>query len=596
MTAARAATRDRPQGRRFLVINFPRLVPRSRRGLARGLVATVVLSVVPLLGIVPDASGIVNGGTEVTAVGSWPWMVGIVIQNESETVSCSGAMIGPTTVLTAAHCVDPTELGFVPTPSEIVVTSARTLFSDPQSAYVGVTSFTENPEFDISNLESGHDEAILQLSATPAGTVPLAVLQPDDVGPFGQQFDALVAGYGETVPDNYNSAGLLYQTAVPDAVYGSPVITATTDPSYTCNGDSGGPLIVNLDGVAIGADPTPSNGSWAIIGLTSYGYSDCQSDDGFTNAMNDYAFIAANDSYISGGPFNTVAPAVSAAPFVGSPLTCNAGGWQAGTAFTYQWLRTGTSGALLPGANSSTYTPDQSDLSTTIACEVHATLSGATVTADSASVTVAATVPGTPTIASVVAGSRRATVSFVSPVTDGGNPISSFRVTATPGNITATGLASPLVVSGLTNGKHYSFTVSAINGLGTGPASSQSANVTPRAPKRAVLSLRSARLVDSKGTVAVALRCRNANCSGSLRLEESVVVRIRKGSSTKLTTQTELLAARGVAVAENGLKTVVLSLNALGVRTLAHAATHANRGSLVIDIAGRKATTAVVIT
>jgi hypothetical protein len=50
-----------------------------------------------------------------------------------------------------------------------------------------------------------------------------------------------------------------------------------------------------------------------------------------------------------------------------------------------------------------------------------------------------------------------------------------------------------------------------------------------------------------------------------------------------------------VAVAENGSKTVVLSLNALGVRTLAHAATHAIRGSFVIDIAGRKATTAVVI-
>ncbi|HCU07923.1 MAG TPA: hypothetical protein DF480_02955, partial [Clostridiales bacterium] len=47
--------------------------------------------------------------------------------------------------------------------------------------------------------------------------------------------------------------------------------------------------------------------------------------------------------------------------------------------------------------------------------------------------------------------------------------------------LTATGAASPLVVTGLTNGTAYTFTVTATNSIGTGAASAASDSVTPRA-------------------------------------------------------------------------------------------------------------------
>ncbi|QQO85644.1 tandem-95 repeat protein [Shewanella algae] len=97
------------------------------------------------------------------------------------------------------------------------------------------------------------------------------------------------------------------------------------------------------------------------------------------------------------------------------------------------------------------------------------------------SFTVNAVVPGAPTSVSAVASDASATVSFSAPASTGGAAISSYTVTSSPGGLTASGAGSPLTVSGLSNGTGYSFTVSASNTAGTGPASSPSNTVTPKA-------------------------------------------------------------------------------------------------------------------
>ncbi|WP_110457428.1 Ig-like domain-containing protein [Shewanella algidipiscicola] len=91
-----------------------------------------------------------------------------------------------------------------------------------------------------------------------------------------------------------------------------------------------------------------------------------------------------------------------------------------------------------------------------------------------------ALVPGAPTSVNAVASDASATVSFSAPASTGGAAINGYTVTSTPGGITASGAGSPLTVSGLSNGTDYSFTVSASNTAGTGPASSPSNTVTPK--------------------------------------------------------------------------------------------------------------------
>lgn len=96
-------------------------------------------------------------------------------------------------------------------------------------------------------------------------------------------------------------------------------------------------------------------------------------------------------------------------------------------------------------------------------------------------VSAAATAPGAPTIGAATAGEASASVAFTAPASNGGAAITSYTVTSSPGGITASGSASPINVTGLTNGTAYTFTVTATNSVGTGPASAASNSVTPAA-------------------------------------------------------------------------------------------------------------------
>src|SRR5262249_12275902 len=106
---------------------------------------------------------------------------------------CSAALIGMSTLLTAAHCVDPMDLGVT------AITGITATFLN-FSTYTAA-SWLFNPLFN-GDLYAGNDIGIIQLSTAVAGLSPYSLYL--GLG-FGATAD--VAGYGMTATGNSGEIG-----------------------------------------------------------------------------------------------------------------------------------------------------------------------------------------------------------------------------------------------------------------------------------------------------------------------------------------------------------------------------------------------------
>ena len=101
---------------------------------------------------------------------------------------------------------------------------------------------------------------------------------------------------------------------------------------------------------------------------------------------------------------------------------------------------------------------------------------------ESNSVVPAETIPDPPTAGIARTGNTEAEIPFKAPTNDGGAVIVSYTATSNPGNISATVYQSEsgsIIVSGLTNGIDYNFSIVATNINGTSTASTTINTITP---------------------------------------------------------------------------------------------------------------------
>ena len=99
--------------------------------------------------------------------------------------------------------------------------------------------------------------------------------------------------------------------------------------------------------------------------------------------------------------------------------------------------------------------------------------------------------PGPPGIGQISAGNASASIGLTAPSSNGGAAISEYSATCVSSNGGGSGYgsnsSSPIVVSGLSNGKTYTCRVAATNSYGVGPVSQQSSSFIPAAPPTAPL-------------------------------------------------------------------------------------------------------------
>ena len=292
-----------------------------------------------------------------------------------------------------------------------------------------------------------------------------------------------------------NSVGTAYgdeltftTTAVTSTVPGAPTIgTATAGDAqasitFTAPGSDGGSAIT-------GYTATSSPGGFIGAGTASP-----ITVTGLTNGTL-YTFTVTATNAIGTGPAssasNSVTPTptstVPDAPTIGTAtagnaqatVTFTAPGSNGGSAIT-SYTVTSSPGGITATGSASPITITGLTNGTPYTFTVTATNAIGTGPASSASNSVTpSTVPDAPTIGTATAGNAQASVTFTAPGSNGGSVITGYTVTSSPEGFTGTGSSSPITVTGLTNGTPYTFTVTATNANGTGPASSASNSVTP---------------------------------------------------------------------------------------------------------------------
>ena len=183
---------------------------------------------------------------------------------------CTGALVAPRLVLTAAHCV--------PAGADYKVVEYG---ADRQPSLQDVKAVAVHPGFNMQAM-SGHrataDVALLQLVASPRGKTPAALGLPNISINVGSRFT--IAGIGVTVRGDGKSGGTirvagLVATGKPGTLQirlVDPVSQGTRDGLGACTGDSGAPVFEHKqDGpviVGVVSWSTGPNGSAGCGGMT----------------------------------------------------------------------------------------------------------------------------------------------------------------------------------------------------------------------------------------------------------------------------------------------------------------------------------------
>ncbi|MCK8435578.1 serine protease [Streptomyces sp. D2-8] len=238
-----------------------------RRRLARALVLSLALTAaVPALSMGSSApvaaDSVVIGGFPVEASQS-PWTVALSSRDRFGGTRagqfCGGVVVGGTTVLTAAHCLDEDVLGGPPERvRDLKVIAGRTdLLSGRDGQEIAVRRAWVNPAYD--GVSNAGDFAVLTL-AEPLQGASVITMAADGDPAYAAGGVATVYGWGDTsgageYPDSLRAARVrvlpdaLCEEAYPGGADGAYDATSMLCAGEVeggrdaCQGDSGGPLV-----------------------------------------------------------------------------------------------------------------------------------------------------------------------------------------------------------------------------------------------------------------------------------------------------------------------------------------------------------------
>jgi hypothetical protein len=244
----------------------------------------------PMENVSATAAPIVGG--QLGQAGQYPNVVALIMTGPNGSSLCTGTLVAPNVVVTAAHCVLPQEVG-VATQAE--VTAATSVLFDRLSLNAGggtivrAANTQPQPAFDINNLGQ-HDIGIVVLSQRVSGRAPAPIIRDANLVRAGAQVTLVGYGISSINADgtaNQDSAGtenvLTNKSTIPCASLGGSdanlICFDQSDGKGSCNGDSGGPAF------------SVSGTTNTVAGVTSFGDQNCVQIGAYTRLTAEIAFF-----------------------------------------------------------------------------------------------------------------------------------------------------------------------------------------------------------------------------------------------------------------------------------------------------------------
>ncbi len=233
-----------------------------------------VLALALPLHTAPPAPTPIVGGEEV-GLSEWPAVVAILAQQSASTANlCSGTLIAPKVILTAAHClVDDPDV------DEMRVIFGDTIYTNDTNRIAAVERYAAYPTACVENCRAdAYDFGYVILEPDISGVEPIAPITDQDEWDATMRVgrDITVVGFGTTGEDkeggvlSNSDVGQKRRMTTPiDSFSASGLeFRAGGEGQDACGGDSGGPALVQIEG-----------GAWRLAGVTSRGVRPCGTGD-----------------------------------------------------------------------------------------------------------------------------------------------------------------------------------------------------------------------------------------------------------------------------------------------------------------------------